>query len=84
MRFLHLIRDPGEEFGLELARQQAGTEEVTVVLLREGGDVAAAPGVRTFALVEDVPPEGAHRGVQPIDAAGLIRLVETHDRVFVW
>lgn len=77
MRVLHLVRDPGEPNGLEVARQQAETDTVAVILLQEAVRLPAPADVPTFALEEGV-------GAQRIDVRELIRLIETHDRIFVW
>jgi sulfur transfer complex TusBCD TusB component (DsrH family) len=84
VRVLHLIRDPDERFGLEMARRQAATDAVVVVLLQEGVRLAAPPAVPTVALSEDVRARAEPAGWQLIDAPHLIRLLETHDRVFIW
>jgi sulfur transfer complex TusBCD TusB component (DsrH family) len=84
VRVLHLIRDPDEQFGLDLVRHQAATDEVAVVLIQEGVRMAPPPDVPTFALADDLRARGDLAGPQLIDAPELIRLLETHERVFVW
>lgn len=84
MRVLHLIRDPDEQFGMEMARQQAATDEVAVVLIHEGVRMAAPSDLSPFALAEDVQARGDRAGVRRIDMAEVVRLLEGHDRVFVW
>jgi sulfur transfer complex TusBCD TusB component (DsrH family) len=90
MGILHLIRGPVEGIGLELARRQAETEEVTVVLIQEGVRMAAPADIPTLALAEDARAWGILTGPHVpnfpnfIDAPELVRLLETHERVFVW
>lgn len=84
MRIVHLIRRVDEEFGWDLLRHQAATDEVTVVLLHQAVPVTPRADLPTFALVEDPGGWRECPGVQPIDAPGLVRLLEGHDRAIVW
>lgn len=84
MPVLHLIRNPGEGFGWDLLRHQAGTDAVTVVLLQAAIRMTPPPGLATFALLEGGEEWRERPGVQPIDTPGLVQLLERHDRAIVW
>lgn len=84
MPILHLIRDPGEQVGLALARQQAEVDEVAVVLIQEGVRMTPPADLSTLALAEDVQARGLSVALRLIDMPALVRLLEAHDRVWVW
>jgi hypothetical protein len=81
---LHLVRGPGEGVGLELARRQAERDEVIVVLIQDGVRLPAPAGLRTLALAEGAQDPPAVEGPDPVDPRELVRLLETHERVYVW
>jgi hypothetical protein len=84
MGILHLVRDPTQGIAVDLARRQAEAEPVVLVLLQGAEWTPAPAGLPTVAFSEEPPGPGAPAGPKRIDAQDLVRLLETHDRVFVW
>ena len=85
MRLLHIVRDPHEALGLELARQQASGHAVSLLLVQDG--VLARPevaGARVYALADDLEARGRLGVWEAIDYDRAVHLIAEHDKVFVW
>lgn len=85
MRLLHIIRDPHETLGLELARHQAGGHRVSLLLVQDG--VLARPDgspARVYALADDLEARGRLGAWEAVDYDGAVRLIAEHDKVYVW
>lgn len=85
MRLLHVVRDPHEALGLELARQQAAEHQVSLLLVQDG--VLARPeveGARVYALADDLEARGRLWSWEAVDYEGAVRLIAEHDKVYVW
>jgi len=85
MRCLHIVRDPHEQLGLELARRQASEHAVSFLLVQDG--VLARPevaGARVYALADDLEARGRLGAWEAVDYDTAVRLIAEHDKVFVW
>lgn len=85
MRLLHIIRDPHEGLGLELARHQAGGNAVSLLLVQDG--VLARPDgipARVYALADDLEARGRLGAWEAVDYDRAVRLIAEHDKVYVW
>lgn len=88
MTWLYLVRDGGDAWVAALVAHQArgGEHRPTVVLLHEAvrAPLPVPPGVRVLAWRSDVEARGGPPAGETVDADGLVRLIEGHDRVAVW
>ena len=86
MTWLHLVRDGGDAWVAALVAHQArgGEHRPTVVLLYAAVPLPVPPGVRVLTLRSDAEARGGPPTHEAVDADGLVRLIEDHDRVAVW
>jgi len=86
MRCLHIIRDPHEQLGLELASRQAAEHAVSLLLVQDG--VLARPegleAASIYALADDLEARGRLGAWEAVDYDTAVRLIAEHDKVFVW
>lgn len=84
MKILHIIREMDDRRALETARDHAGENDVTVVLLQDAvlskvpweGDI--------YACREDVEARGGAPKAKEVEYRELIRMIFGHDRVIMW
>jgi sulfur transfer complex TusBCD TusB component (DsrH family) len=85
MRLLHLIRDPGEEMGWQVAEAQASRHEVAVLLLQDGVLSRRQTALPLYASALDLKARGL-RGerVKPLSDAEIVEVLAAHDRLVTW
>ncbi len=84
MKVLHIIRDPREKLALEVARYQAGSKEVGLLLIQDGVLADLKLDLPVYALADDVEARGIQGRYPSVDYSEMVGLITGHDQVIVW
>lgn len=85
MRILHIIRDPGEDRGWQVAEAQAARHEVAVLLLQDGVLSRRETTLPLYGSAADLEARGvpADRS-KPLSDPEIVEVLAAHDRLFTW
>lgn len=85
MRILHIIRDPGEDLGWQVAEAQAGRHQVAVLLLQDGVLSRRETALPLYGSAADLEARGlsADRS-KPLSDAEIVEVLTAHDRLLTW
>jgi sulfur relay protein TusB/DsrH len=85
MKSLHVIRDPNERLGLEVAAHQSKHGQVSLLLIQDAVLTRLAlDGVAVYALSDDLEARGVKGHARSVDYDAAVRLMVGHDKVVVW
>lgn len=86
MKYLHIIKDPGETFAWEVAEDQArGGHEVAVLLWQDGVLSTRPSPLPLYATAADLEARGMPVGrFKAVEYQEVVELIVQHDRVTCW
>ncbi|HLC43211.1 MAG TPA: DsrH/TusB family sulfur metabolism protein [Methylomirabilota bacterium] len=85
MKSLHVIRDPNERLGLEIASRESGQGRVSLLLIQDAVLTRLTlDGLAVYALADDLEARGVKGHARSVDYDEAVRLMVDHDKVVVW
>ncbi|MBI5166845.1 MAG: hypothetical protein HY998_03755 [candidate division NC10 bacterium] len=84
MKILHIIRDPREQLALEVARYQADSREVSLLLIQDGVLADLMLDLPVYALTDDMEARGIQGRYLLVSYPEVVRLIFEHDKVIIW
>ena len=85
MKSLHIIRDPNERLGLEVAAHESRHGQVSLLLIQDAVLARLAlDGAAVYALSDDLEARGMKGPALSVDYDAAVRLMAGHDKVVVW
>lgn len=86
MRILHMIKNKHDTIAFMIAKKQASTNDVSILLLHDAilVDRSQLNGLKVFACKDDVLARGIKTQCQLVDYPGIVNLIFDNERVISW
>ncbi|MHB1131928.1 MAG: hypothetical protein ACYC4L_06005 [Chloroflexota bacterium] len=84
MRVLHVLRSPDDARAIQVARDQAATHEVALLLLQAATAFRGAFPGAVYACRDDIAPDAAPANLQLLDYDQIVALMVRFSRVIAW